>query len=634
MALAGRPVRGPFAWTRAWPHGCRGAHARAGDRRDDDDLQPVPGGAAETSAGRVARSAVFRRPRPRRPTQHVVALSVARARETAQRRLRRCHRVQHPGSQGLVGASVERVAGQYVSGNFHAVVGVPFELGRGFADEDDRRLSPIAVISDGYWARQYGRSRDVIGKTLIVEVSRSRSSASPRRRSTACSRDSRSTSRCRSRCTSLPIRSSSPPQTRGRACRSSCASGRMSMPPSPQRHRLHLPRLHVAARSAAVQPDGNRPASRGDAAARGAGIDRLRRGYEAALYVLAAMVSLVLVVARVNVANLLLTRAPHARGKSPCACRSAPGVAGSSGSCSPRACCSPSSAACSACCSPPGAAVRLVLLQWGCARSHRPPAAHGRSAVRGWAVDSDGHRFRSGRPGRPAASISSGRSRPERAGGPAGGGRANRRWSRRKSRSASCSCSAPRCSRARCATCSSWTPASARPPSCCSSSTREIPRFHASGLKRSAKTSWLGSTVDGMSARAPTAMSPVVTNSEGRPIAVPGFSHPQREVPPAFANSIDSGYFETFGVDVVRGRQLTPADHSASSRVAVLSEGMTRSLLRRCQSDRPAFRFGGADPITVVGVTRDARQNGAIRRDMATRRSPSGTNRHPDCSPR
>ena len=63
-----------------------------------------------------------------------------------------------------------RVVGQYVSGNYHALVGVPMALGRGFSAEDDRApgSSPIAVISDGYWSRRFDRRPDVIGQTLVV----------------------------------------------------------------------------------------------------------------------------------------------------------------------------------------------------------------------------------------------------------------------------------------------------------------------------------------------------------------------------------------------------------------------------------------------------------------------------------
>lgn len=68
-------------------------------------------------------------------------------------------------------AGVERENGSYVSGNFHAVVGVPFVIGRGFSSESDRDrgANPIAVISERYWTRKFARSADVIGRTLSVD---------------------------------------------------------------------------------------------------------------------------------------------------------------------------------------------------------------------------------------------------------------------------------------------------------------------------------------------------------------------------------------------------------------------------------------------------------------------------------
>jgi predicted permease len=65
---------------------------------------------------------------------------------------------------------IESVDSLWVSGNFHAVAGVPMALGRGFAAERDRDVgaSMIAVISDHYWARRFNRAPDVLGKTLIV----------------------------------------------------------------------------------------------------------------------------------------------------------------------------------------------------------------------------------------------------------------------------------------------------------------------------------------------------------------------------------------------------------------------------------------------------------------------------------
>jgi predicted permease len=65
---------------------------------------------------------------------------------------------------------IESVDGLWVSGNFHAVAGVPIALGRGFAAERDRDVggSMIAAISDHYWARRFNRAPDVLGQTLVL----------------------------------------------------------------------------------------------------------------------------------------------------------------------------------------------------------------------------------------------------------------------------------------------------------------------------------------------------------------------------------------------------------------------------------------------------------------------------------
>ena len=64
----------------------------------------------------------------------------------------------------------ERVAGQYVSGNYHAVLGVPMALGRGFSSEADRRPggSLLAVISYDYWMTRFGGRADVVGQALTI----------------------------------------------------------------------------------------------------------------------------------------------------------------------------------------------------------------------------------------------------------------------------------------------------------------------------------------------------------------------------------------------------------------------------------------------------------------------------------
>jgi predicted permease len=69
------------------------------------------------------------------------------------------------------GEGIENVDAMWVSGNFHGLLGVPIALGRGFAAEPDRLAggSPIAVISDSFWRRRFGRSPDVLGQTLTVD---------------------------------------------------------------------------------------------------------------------------------------------------------------------------------------------------------------------------------------------------------------------------------------------------------------------------------------------------------------------------------------------------------------------------------------------------------------------------------
>jgi macrolide transport system ATP-binding/permease protein len=68
------------------------------------------------------------------------------------------------------GEGFETARAQYAGGSYHAVIGVPIVLGRGFVAEDDRGSTEprVAVISDGYWARKFGRDPQVLGKTLSI----------------------------------------------------------------------------------------------------------------------------------------------------------------------------------------------------------------------------------------------------------------------------------------------------------------------------------------------------------------------------------------------------------------------------------------------------------------------------------
>jgi len=61
----------------------------------------------------------------------------------------------------------ERLPGDMISGNFFDVLGVKPAFGRTFLPEEDRvGAKPVALISGGLWKRKFGSSPDVLGKTL------------------------------------------------------------------------------------------------------------------------------------------------------------------------------------------------------------------------------------------------------------------------------------------------------------------------------------------------------------------------------------------------------------------------------------------------------------------------------------
>jgi predicted permease len=74
------------------------------------------------------------------------------------------------GRGGRLDVVIEKAAepdhprGRFVSGNFFSVLQVRAAVGRVFTSEDD----PAVVISDGYWHRRLGGSRDVVGRTITV----------------------------------------------------------------------------------------------------------------------------------------------------------------------------------------------------------------------------------------------------------------------------------------------------------------------------------------------------------------------------------------------------------------------------------------------------------------------------------
>ena len=69
-----------------------------------------------------------------------------------------------------LGAQARKVSGALVTGNYFSTMGVAMVLGRPLGDADDvlPNGSPVAVIGEGLWRREFGGNRDVLGKTMSL----------------------------------------------------------------------------------------------------------------------------------------------------------------------------------------------------------------------------------------------------------------------------------------------------------------------------------------------------------------------------------------------------------------------------------------------------------------------------------
>ena len=72
---------------------------------------------------------------------------------------------------GLTGlGDAERVRAEFVTSDFFPLLGVKPIVGRVFAGkEDDIGAAPIAVVSEGFWTRKLGGAPDVVGRSLTLD---------------------------------------------------------------------------------------------------------------------------------------------------------------------------------------------------------------------------------------------------------------------------------------------------------------------------------------------------------------------------------------------------------------------------------------------------------------------------------
>jgi putative ABC transport system permease protein len=75
--------------------------------------------------------------------------------------------------------------------------------------------------------------------------------------------------------------------------------------------------------------------------------------------------------------------------------------------------------------------------------------------------------------------------------------------------------------------------------------------------------------------------------------------------------AVSPGYFATLGIPLVRGRLLTDADRDGSLHVAVVSQTFVRQFIADRDPIGQQFeRFDGEPPVTIVGVVGEVRRDG------------------------
>jgi predicted permease len=117
------------------------------------DFNPAPGGEGLTST-------VFSYPIYQQLRQHNHAMQDLLA-------------YNEDSMNATIRGNAQRAVVAMVSGNYYSVLGTRAQLGRGIQQTDDAvaGAGAIAVISDGLWAREFGRSPSALGQTINVNQS-------------------------------------------------------------------------------------------------------------------------------------------------------------------------------------------------------------------------------------------------------------------------------------------------------------------------------------------------------------------------------------------------------------------------------------------------------------------------------
>ncbi len=102
-------------------------------------------------------------------------------------------------------------------------------------------------------------------------------------------------------------------------------------------------------------------------------------------------------------------------------------------------------------------------------------------------------------------------------------------------------------------------------------------------------------------------------------IVTPGFRPATRDDAESRQDSVGPGYFEALGIPILRGRGIEAQDTSTSTRVAVVNEAVVKHFFhgenpigRQFEIENPANK---GKPFTIVGISKDAKDHGEFLRE-------------------
>jgi len=104
-----------------------------------------------------------------------------------------------------------------------------------------------------------------------------------------------------------------------------------------------------------------------------------------------------------------------------------------------------------------------------------------------------------------------------------------------------------------------------------------------------------------------SALSPLSGRDSARYVTVAGFQPRREEDRLVHVNHVSEDYFQTFGIVVSSGRTFTSRDTSSAPKVIVLNETAARTYFTARNPMGATVRFSDTEAYQVVGVVRDAK---------------------------